>query len=461
MTGEVVMLSDALDDNRPTSTPGMLERFKLDEALRSLDSVQLAKVSGRLVRVSGMLLESLGCRRMTGQRCYVEQADGTMLDAQVVGFNRDITYLMPFKKPMGLNSGSRVFPAKDEAVLQIDESWLGRVLNGLGEPLDGLGKLSGRDPLATELPRVNPLKRRPVEEPLDVGVRAINAMLTLGKGQRVGLFAGSGVGKSVLLGMITRQTKADVVVVGLIGERGREVQEFIVHSLGEDGLRKAVVVVAPANESPLMRLKATELCHTIAAYFRDQGKDVLLLVDSLTRYAMAQREIALALGEPPATKGYPPSVFGMLPELVESAGNGESSRGSLSALYTVLAEGDDQQDPIVDCARAILDGHIVLSRHLADVGHYPAIDIAASVSRCMTQVTSPQHQGAARALKEFYTTYEKIKELIPLGGYTPGMDSKTDRSVQLAPSIERFLRQEVGTGADLGLSVATLQSIIK
>tara|TARA_R110000868_G_scaffold410008_3_gene696863 strand:+ start:13402 stop:14721 length:1320 start_codon:yes stop_codon:yes gene_type:complete len=439
----------------------VLQSFKLDEALRSLDAVQLAKVSGRLVRVSGMLLESLGCQRMTGQRCYVEQGDGSMLEAQVVGFNRDITYLMPFKKPVGLTSGSRVFPAKDEALLQIDESWLGRVLNGLGEPLDDKGKLSGRDLLPTELPRVNPLKRRPVSEPLDVGVRAINALLTLGKGQRVGLFAGSGVGKSVLLGMITRQTKADVVVVGLIGERGREVQEFLLHALGEEGLRKAVVVVAPANESPLMRLKATELCHTIAGYFRDQGKDVLLLVDSLTRYAMAQREIALALGEPPATKGYPPSVFGMLPELVESAGNGAGEQGSLSALYTVLAEGDDQQDPVVDCARAILDGHIVLSRRLADVGHYPAIDVAASVSRCMNQVSTPAHQGAARQFKEFYSTFERIKELIPLGGYTPGMDSKTDRSVQLAPSIERFLRQDVGVAADLGLSITTLQGIIK
>ncbi|SDT23501.1 flagellum-specific ATP synthase [Halopseudomonas xinjiangensis] len=437
------------------------EAFSLDDALRSLENVQLAKVSGRLVRVSGLLLESLGCQRMTGQRCLVEQGDGSMLEAQVVGFDRDITYLMPFKKPVGLTAGSRVFPAKDEAVLHIDESWLGRVVNGLGEPLDELGKLDGRDVLPTELPNVHPLRRQPVSEPLDVGVRAINSMLTLGKGQRVGLFAGSGVGKSVLLGMITRQTKADVVVVGLIGERGREVQEFLLHSLGPEGLKKAVVVVAPANESPLMRLKATELCHSIAAYFRDQGNDVLLLVDSLTRYAMAQREIALALGEPPATKGYPPSVFGLLPELVESAGNGDAIRGSLSALYTVLAEGDDQQDPVVDCARAILDGHIVLSRKLADVGHYPAIDIAASVSRCMSQVTSPEHQAAARKLKELYSTFEKIREMIPLGGYTPGMDGKTDRSVQLAPRIERFLRQEVRDEAEFEQSVAALTKLVK
>lgn len=435
------------------------EAFRLDEALRSLETVQLAKVSGRLVRVSGMLLESLGCQRMTGQRCYVEMADGNMLEAQVVGFNRDITYLMPFKKPVGLTSGSRVFPAPEEASLYIDDSWLGRVINGLGEPIDDLGRLSGKDLLSTELPLVNPLKRKPVIEPLDVGVRAINAMLTLGKGQRVGLFAGSGVGKSVLLGMITRQTEAEVVVVGLIGERGREVQEFIAHSLGPEGLKKAVVVVAPANESPLMRLKAAELCHSIAAYYRDQGKNVLLLMDSLTRYAMAQREIALALGEPPATKGYPPSVFGLLPELVESAGNGEGA-GSLSALYTVLVEGDDQQDPIADSARAILDGHIVLSRHLADVGHYPAIDIGASVSRCMSQVSEPAHLNAARVLKELYSTYEKIEELIPLGGYTPGADPKTDRAVQLAPAIERFLRQEIDDGTELAASIGLLQNVI-
>ena len=437
------------------------ETFSLDEALRSLEDVQLAKVSGRLVRVSGLLLESLGCQRMTGQRCYVEQGDGSMLEAQVVGFDRDITYLMPFKKPVGLITGSRVFPAQDTSALRIDDSWLGRVVNGLGEPLDELGKLSGRDLLSDQIPVVHPLRRKPVSEPLDVGVRAINSMLTLGKGQRVGLFAGSGVGKSVLLGMITRQTTAEVVVVGLIGERGREVQEFLLHSLGPEGLKKAVVVVAPANESPLMRLKAAELCHGVAAYFRDQGKDVLLLMDSLPRYAMAQREIALALGEPPATKGYPPSVFGMLPELVESAGNGTAERGSLSALYTVLAEGDDQQDPIVDCARAILDGHIVLSRHLADVGHYPAIDIAASVSRCMSQVTTPEHQRAARQLKELHSTFEKIREMIPLGGYTPGMDGKTDRAVQLAPRIERFLRQEVADAADLDASVTALTRLVR
>ncbi|HBA7884646.1 TPA: FliI/YscN family ATPase, partial [Escherichia coli] len=298
--------------------------------------------------------------------------------------------------------------------------------------------------------------RRSVDEPLDVGVKAINGLLTIGKGQRVGLMAGSGVGKSVLLGMITRQTKADIVVVGLIGERGREVKEFIDHSLGADGLAKSIVVVAPADESPLMRLKATELCHSIAAWFRDRGHHVLLLVDSLTRYAMAQREIALSLGEPPATKGYPPSAFGMIPKLVESAGNSESA-GSMTAIYTVLAEGDDQQDPIVDCARAVLDGHIVLTRKLAEAGHYPAIDIGQSISRCMNQVTSLEHQQSARALKQNYVAYMEIKPLIPLGGYVAGADASVDKAVKMFPAIERFLRQEMREPASLELVQSRLQ----
>ncbi|HEX2011918.1 MAG TPA: FliI/YscN family ATPase, partial [Roseateles sp.] len=295
---------------------------------------------------------------------------------------------------------------------------------------------------------------------IDVGVRAINGLLTLGRGQRVGLMAGSGVGKSVLLGLITRQTVADVVVVGLIGERGREVREFIDLSLGEAGLKRAVVVVAPADESPLMRMRATELCHTIAAHYRDQGQHVLLLVDSLTRYAMAKREVALALGEPPATRGYPPSVFSVLPELVESAGNGEHPEGSMSAIYTVLAEGDDQQDPVVDTARAILDGHIVLSRALAERGHYPAIDIAQSISRCMALVAAKPHQQAARELKQLAARYEQVRELMPLGAYVPGADPLTDRAVRLFPRIETFLHQGVNEAAPLAETLAKLEELL-
>jgi len=426
----------------------MRDPARIDLALNAIETIAVARVAGRLVRLNGILLECVGCPLVTGQLCRIESADGSFIDAQAVGFNRDITYLMPFKQPTGLMAGARVFPEDKAQEVLIGESWLGRVVSGLGEPIDGKGKLGGSDVLPASAPSINPLTRQPVAEPLDVGVKAINGMLTIGKGQRVGLMAGSGVGKSVLLGMITRQTKAQVVVVGLIGERGREVKEFIDHSLGAEGLAKSIVVAAPADESPLMRLKATELCHAIAAWFRDRGYDVLLLVDSLTRYAMAQREIALSLGEPPATKGYPPSAFGIIPRLVESAGNSESS-GSMTAIYTVLAEGDDQQDPIVDCARAVLDGHIVLTRKLAEAGHYPAIDIAQSISRCMTQITPREHQQAARALKQHYAAYMEIKPLIPLGGYVAGADPAVDKAVKVFPAIVRFLTQEMHEAAPL------------
>jgi flagellum-specific ATP synthase len=337
---------------------------------------------------------------------------------------------------------------------------MGRMVNGLGEPIDGLGRLGGDQVLSTTPPKVNPLKKAPVEEPLDVGVRAINSMLTLGKGQRVGLMAGSGVGKSVLLGLITRQTVADVIVVGLIGERNREVREFVERSLGPEGLRRAVLVVAPADESPLMRVMATELCHSVAAHFRDRGQNVLLLCDSLTRYAMALREVALSLGEPPATRGYPPSVFSHMPQLVESAGNGEGLEGSMSAIYTVLAEGDDQQDPVVDSARAILDGHIVLTRELAERGHYPAIDVAQSISRCMAQVVTPEHSMAARRLKAAMAKHARVRDLIPLGAYQPGADPETDRAVKLHPHIEAFLCQGTKEDAPFAPCVDQLKAMM-
>lgn len=420
--------------------------LEFEQALRSIENINLARIAGRLVRVNGILLECVGCRLAVGQLCLVESVDNEMMEAQVVGFDRDITWLMLFKHPTGLIAGARVLPAPKQEGVMIGDRWLGRVVNGLGEPMDGKGKLTGDTLLPLQCSQIHPLTRQPVAEPLDVGVRAINGVLTIGKGQRVGLMAGSGVGKSVLLGMITRYTQADVVVVGLIGERGREVKEFIDNALQEAGLAKSVIVAAPADESPLMRIKATELCHTIASYYRDKGKDVLLLVDSLTRYAMAQREIALSLGEPPATKGYPPSAFSMIPRLVESAGN-SGSTGTMTAIYTVLAEGDDQQDPIVDCARAVLDGHIVLSRQLAEAGHYPAIDINQSISRCMNQITAPEHQRAARKLKQLYAEYQSIKPLIPLGGYVAGADAMVDLAVKLAPAIGQFLQQEVQQAA--------------
>ncbi|MBK4724659.1 flagellar protein export ATPase FliI [Pantoea agglomerans] len=431
-----------------------------DKALKSIENISLARVAGRLVRANGLLLESLGCQLAIGQRCQIESRAGELIDAQAVGFDRDVTYLMPFKQPQGLMAGARVFPAEKQSEILIGDGWLGRVINGVGEPIDGRGKLEGDTVLQQQIPQIHPLTRKPVDSPLDVGVKAINGLLTIGKGQRVGLMAGSGVGKSVLLGMITRCTRADVVVVGLIGERGREVKEFIEQALQVAGMAKSVVVAAPADESPLMRIKATELCHAIATHYRDRGKDVLLLVDSLTRYAMAQREIALSLGEPPATKGYPPSAFGIIPRLVETAGNAEGE-GTMTAIYTVLAEGDDQQDPIVDCARAVLDGHIVLSRHLAEAGHYPAIDIGQSISRCMNQVTEKSHQQAARGLKQLYADYVAIKPLLPLGGYVAGVDAGADRAVRLFPAVENFLRQQVDECRSLESSFSDLETLAK
>ncbi|WP_296946705.1 flagellar protein export ATPase FliI [uncultured Massilia sp.] len=433
----------------------------LADTLRSLEigAVPVATPTGRLVAVQGLLLESTGCKLHTGQRCRVETVDGGWLDAQAVGFRDKVTYLMPFKKADNLATGARVLPAGPSET-RIGPAWMGRMVNGLGEPIDDLGPLKGDHPLPSAPPRVNPLRKTPVDEPLDVGVRAINAMLTIGKGQRVGLMAGSGVGKSVLLGLITRQTVADVIVVGLIGERNREVREFVERSLGPEGMKRAVLVVAPADESPVMRVMATELCHAVAAHFRDRGQNVLLLCDSLTRYAMALREVALSLGEPPATRGYPPSVFSHLPQLVESAGNGEGATGSMSAIYTVLAEGDDQQDPVVDSARAILDGHIVLSRELAERGHYPAIDVAQSISRCMAQVVTPEHALAARKLKAAMARHARVRDLIPLGAYQPGADPETDRAVKLHPHIEAFLCQGTREDAPFAPCIDQLKALM-
>lgn len=424
----------------------------------ALGDIPVARPVGRLSAVSGMMLEATGYAFETGRRARIETTGGGWLDARVVGFRENTSYLMPFRRASGLVAGARVIAEGEERTLAIGPAWCGRVIDGVGEPLDGLGPLTGDAMLSPCAPRVNPMRKRPVAGVLNVGVRAIDALLTLGRGQRVGLFAGSGVGKSVLLGMITRQTAADIVVVGLIGERGREVREFVEHALGPEGLKKAIVVVAPADESAAMRMAATELCHAIAAHFRDAGQHVLLLVDSLTRYAMAQREMALALGEPPATRGYPPSVFGLLPQLVETAGNGEGA-GTMSAIYTVLAEGDDEQDPVVDTARAILDGHIMLSRDLATDGHFPAIDVTRSVSRCMSLVASDAQRDAARGVSAMLSRYAQIRDLIPLGGYVAGADPSTDRAVERHPSIADFLRQrpdERGTHADTLARLAAL-----
>jgi len=335
-----------------------------------------------------------------------------------------------------------VIPTPGVCEVPVGDQLLGRVIDGAGHPLDGKGPLhnEARAPL-TGRP-INPLTRSPIREPLDVGVAAINALLSVGRGQRMGLFAGSGVGKSVLLGMMTRYTNADVIVVGLIGERGREVKEFVQNILGEEGLSRAVVVATPADTTPLMRMHGAMMATSIAEHFRDQGKQVLLLMDSLTRFAQAQREIALAIGEPPATKGYPPSVFAKLPQLVERAGTGDHG-GSITAFYTVLAEGDDQNDPIADAARAILDGHVVLSRELAEAGHYPAIDIEASISRVMVDIAAPEHDLAARRFKQIFALYRQNRDLINVGAYQSGSNPKVDEAIAMYPQLSTFLQQHM------------------
>ncbi|WP_027672697.1 flagellar protein export ATPase FliI [Rheinheimera baltica] len=397
-------------------------------------------VSGHLVRVVGLTLEAVGCSAAIGQPCSVETARGDIM-AEVVGFANDRIYLMPKDDVSGVVPGAKVTPLLNYKGVPLSMNLLGRVIDGVGAPLDGKGPIAAQHYAGSKGKPINPLHRRPIKQPLDVGVQAINSILTVGKGQRMGLFAGSGVGKSVLLGMMTRGTSADVIVVGLVGERGREVKEFIDEILGEEGKARSVVIAAPADVSPLMRLKGCETAVQVAEYFRDQGMDVLLLIDSITRYAQAQREIALAVGEPPATKGYPPSVFAKLPALVERAGNGSGSQGSITAFYTVLSEGDDLQDPIADASRAILDGHIVLSRALADAGHFPAVDIEKSISRVMPAVTSAEHQQMARSIKQLYSSFQQSKDLIAIGAYVRGSDPQLDKAISMMPNINRFLQQ--------------------
>ena len=418
-----------------------------------LDNVSSIVVEGRLTRMIGMTLEAVGCNVNIGERCQIETISGALEDAEVVGFSDDKIFLMPIGSIQGLGPGARVIPTGRAPEIPVGDALLGRVLNGQGQPIDDKGPIhcAQTRPLVAET--INPLKRKPVAEPLDVGVRSINSVLTVGRGQRMGLMAGSGVGKSVLLGMMTRFTEAEIIVVGLIGERGREVKEFIEQILGEESLRRAVVVAVPADNSPLMRIQGAMAATTIAEYFRDTGKNVLLLMDSLTRFCQAQREVALAIGEPPATKGYPPSVFAKMPQLVERAGNGDHDTGSITAFYTVLAEGDDQQDPIVDAARAILDGHVVLSRELADSGHYPAIDIEGSVSRVINQITDDSHRDAISQLKYLYSSYQQNKDLITVGAYQKGSDKVIDDAINSMPSIRSFLCQKINEKVEMEASI--------
>jgi len=386
--------------------------------------------------------------------------DGQRVEAEVVGFQDKTLFLMPFTEPVGIGPGALVRVVPGAAQVCLGPQLLGRVIDGRGEPLDGMPAPRCDTRLSMLGLPVNPMERGPIDRVLDVGVKAINGLLTIGRGQRIGLIAGSGVGKSVLLGMLTRFTRADVVVIGLIGERGREVQAFIQETLGVQGLAKAVVVASPANVSPVLRLKAAQMTHLIAEYFRDQGKDVLMLVDSLTRVAHAQREVGLAIGEPPTAKGYPPSVFGLLPNLIERAGPGRHGHGSITAIYTVLAEGDDAQDPIVDIARASLDGQVMLSRKLADAAHYPAIDLNGSISRLMQSLLSPDDLKVANRFRRLWSLYQQNIDLIQVGAYEAGSNPDLDEAIRLRPAMEHFLRQDMHIGEDESSSRQGLLSVI-
>ena len=433
---------------------------------------------GTLTRLTGLVLEASGLRVPVGSQCHLQMPGQEPVLAEVVGFAGDKAFLMPAGDIQGLSCGAKVIPAEafvpplklgdthapsmETGLLRLPmgDGLLGRVVDSQGNPLDHAGPLHDVLPESLEREPINAMERAPVREALDTGVRAINSLLTVGLGQRLGLFAGSGVGKSVLLGMMARYTRADVIVVGLIGERGREVKEFVEDILGAGDRDRAVVVAAPADAPPLLRMQGASYATAIAEHFRDKGMHVLLLMDSLTRYAQAQREIALAIGEPPATKGYPPSCFAKLPALVERSGNGLNGVGSITAFYTVLSEGDDQQDPIADASRAILDGHFVLSRALAEQGHYPAIDIEQSASRVMHNVVSREHFELARRFRAVYSRYQKSRDLIQVGAYVSGSDPQVDEAIRLQPAMASFLQQSMFEAAPMDESLAGMAAAV-
>lgn len=437
-------------------------------------------VAGKVVKSIGMVFEavlpgaSVGsiCRILTNDtnavkplRLDASAGDLPGVDAEVIGFRDKRVVLMPFGEARGVSNDSLVILKKSSATFRVGNALLGRVLDATGEPIDGKGPIDWENDSSAILKELyespsHPLEREVIVQPLDLGVRALNGLLTIGRGQRVGIMAGSGVGKSVLLGMMARQTQADINVIALIGERGREVREFIERDLGVEGLKRSVVIVATSDKSPLLRMRGAVLAASIAEFFRDQTKDVLLLMDSVTRFCMAQREIGLSLGEPPATKGYPPSVFAMLPKLLERAGTGVGG-GSITGLYTVLVEGDDMDDPIADSARSILDGHIVLSRKIAEKNHFPAIDVLASASRVFRSVTGEDQQEWAGKIKEWMALYRQTEDLINIGAYSKGSNQKIDQAIAVNERINQFLRQKVEETGGLDETLAGMHAIVR
>lgn len=405
-----------------------------------IEDIDVVQYCGRVDKIVGLTIESIGPDVKYGDLCKIKLDEHEYLYAEVVGLNRNRVILMPIGELKGVKPGASVYSAGESLKIPVGNELLGRVINGTGEPMDGKGRIFSKNKYPIEGKSVNPLERDIISQPLSLGIRAIDGLNTIGKGQRIGIFAGSGVGKSTLLGMIAKHTSADVNVIALIGERGREVKEFVESILGEEGMKRSVVVVATSDQPPTLRLRGAYTAHTIAEYFRDQGLHVNLMMDSVTRFAMAQREIALAAGEPTSTRGYPPSVFSMLPRLLERAGT-KHGGGSITGLYTVLVEADDMNEPISDHVRSILDGHIVLNRKMAHKGHYPAIDVLASISRCMTSVTDREHKKAAQHFRELLAAFTESEDMIMLGGYQRGSSPITDKAIDMISELNNFLKQ--------------------
>ena len=439
----------------------MFQPFSTARYHDSLNAVAPIRANGRVKKVVGLVIEASGPASQIGCVCDIATEGGTgSVSAEVLGFKEDSVLLMPLEDIRSLGPGCKVVARKDTAHVGVGKALLGRVIDGLGHPIDGKGPIAVDDQYPIYANPMNPLLRNRIQQPLDLGIRAINGLLTVGCGQRMGIFAGSGVGKSVLLGMIAKRTSAEVNVIALIGERGRELNEFIQKDLGEEGLKKSVVVVATSDHLPLVRLRGGFIATAIAEYFRDQGNHVNLMMDSVTRLAMAQREIGLSLGEPPTTKGYTPSVFSLLPKLLERAGT-SSHRGTITGLYTVLVEGDDMNEPIADAARSILDGHIVLTRELANQNHYPAIDILKSISRVMEDITDLDHKHLAGRIKELLATYRKAEDLINIGAYAAGSNPNIDHAIEMIEPINRYLRQGIQETATFEGSLDALKSMME
>jgi flagellum-specific ATP synthase len=414
---------------------------------------------GRATQVVGLIVEGQGPRAAVGDMCHIETREPKRkIPAEVVGFRDQKILLMPFGENQGIEPGCRIFPAGFPALARVGPGLLGRVVDGLGAPLDRGGPLLLKETVPLKVKSTNPVLRKRIAEPLDVGLKAVNGLLTLGKGQRISIMAGSGVGKSTLLGMMARHTSAEMSVIALIGERGREVREFIEKDLGPAGLKRSVVIVATSDQPPLIRIRGAYLATAIAEYFREQKKDVLFMMDSITRFAMAAREVGLAIGEPPTTKGYTPSVYAQLPTLLERAGT-TAGQGSITGIYTVLTEADDINDPIADAVRSIVDGHIVLSRDLAHQNHYPAIDVLGSISRVMPDITSREHQDLRHQLVSTLAVYKKAEDLINIGAYAAGSNPQIDQAIKILPGINAYLQQGISEKVELTRCLAELKAL--